>query len=181
MSFFKINCFFINFPCVFLLTQPLLIHHSLLFSHLTWLCAHTCHSVQHCCHSPMTLLPTAQLLNRSSHGWLYPGFVWETEIEWGGERGGEREREREQSYKWNKKQKGNGIPRHTPNWEPKLAIVWLLRNKCAHLCTSRTHVWTCGLCERQLMAKVADSCQCPQTPNGGRVLVSVNSPLRLCP
>lgn len=96
-------------------------------------------------------------------------------------RGRERERERAQSYKWNEKQKGNGIPRHIPNWEPKLAIVWLLRNKRARLCTSRTHARTCGLWERQVMAKVVDSCQCPQTPNGGRVLVSVNSPLRLCP
>lgn len=89
--------------------------------------------------------------------------------------------EREQSYKWNKKQRGNGIPRHIPNWEPKLAIVWLHRNKRVRLCTSRTHVGTCGLCERQVMAKVVDSCQCPQTPNGSKELVSVDSPLRLCP
>lgn len=37
-------------------------------------------------------------------------------------------------------------------------------SKCALLCTSRTCVRTCGLCERQVMAQVADSCQCPQTP-----------------
>lgn len=47
----------------------------------------------------------------------------------------------------------------------------MLVSACVH-----AYMWACVcLCERQVMAKVVDSCQCTWVEDGRRALVSVNT------